>query len=106
MATSGANTAGGGTLRAGKHPLGPRRIADARAACVERLVLLSNAAAPSGDTSNAVTRYHIESEAAVRESGLDWTFLRPRTSCSADSCAAAMPAVSGYGSVRARSLLL
>ena len=42
-------------------------------------MLLSNAAAPSGDTSNAVTRYHIESEAAVRESGLDWTFLQPRT---------------------------
>jgi uncharacterized protein YbjT (DUF2867 family) len=56
-----------------------RTLADARAAGLERVVLLSNAAAPSGDTSNAVTRYHIESEAAVRESGLDWTFLQPRT---------------------------
>ena len=56
-----------------------RTLADARAAGVERIVLLSNAAAPSGDITNAVTRYHIESEAAVRESGLDWTFLQPRT---------------------------
>ena len=56
-----------------------RTLADARVAGVERVVLLSNAAAPSGDTTNAVTRYHIESEAAVRESGLDWTFLQPRT---------------------------
>jgi uncharacterized protein YbjT (DUF2867 family) len=54
-------------------------LADARGAGVERVVLLSNASAPSGDTSNAITRYHIESEAAVRESGLDWSFLQPRT---------------------------
>jgi uncharacterized protein YbjT (DUF2867 family) len=56
-----------------------RTLADARAGGVERVVLLSNSAAPSGDTGNAVARYHIESEAAVRESGLDWTFLQPRT---------------------------
>lgn len=83
-------------------------------------MLLSNAAAPSGDTSNAVTRYHIESEAAVRESGLDWTFLQPRTlmtntlqwargrrfaaaNVAADAVGAAALA---YGSARARSLLL
>jgi uncharacterized protein YbjT (DUF2867 family) len=54
-------------------------LADARAAGVQRAVLLSSAAAPSGDRSNAVARYHIESEAAVRASGLAWTFLQPRT---------------------------
>jgi uncharacterized protein YbjT (DUF2867 family) len=56
-----------------------RTLANARAAGVERVVLLSSSAAPSGDMSNAVARYHIESEAAVRDSGLDWTFLQPRT---------------------------
>ena len=28
---------------------------------------------------NAVARYHILSEQAIRESGLDWTFLQPNT---------------------------
>ena len=36
-------------------------------------------AAPSGDTTNAVARYHIVSERAVRESGLGWTFLQPNS---------------------------
>jgi uncharacterized protein YbjT (DUF2867 family) len=54
-------------------------LADARAAGVQRAVLLSSSAAPSGDRSNAVARYHIESEEAVRASGLAWTFLQPRT---------------------------
>jgi uncharacterized protein YbjT (DUF2867 family) len=50
-----------------------------RRAGVERAVLLSSSAAPSGETSNAVARYHILSEEAVRESGLGWTFLRPNS---------------------------
>jgi uncharacterized protein YbjT (DUF2867 family) len=50
-----------------------------RRAGVERVVLLSSSAAPSGDTSNAVARYHILSERAVRESGLGWTFLQPNS---------------------------
>jgi uncharacterized protein YbjT (DUF2867 family) len=54
-------------------------LADARAAGVRRAVLLSSSAAPGGDRSNAVARYHIESEEAVRASGLTWTFLQPRT---------------------------
>jgi uncharacterized protein YbjT (DUF2867 family) len=33
--------------------------------------------AGSGDMSNAITRYMAESEQAVRDSGLDWTILRP-----------------------------
>jgi uncharacterized protein YbjT (DUF2867 family) len=50
-----------------------------RSAGVERVVLLSSSSVPSGDVTNAVARYHIESEAAVRESGLAWTFLQPNT---------------------------
>jgi uncharacterized protein YbjT (DUF2867 family) len=52
-------------------------LADMRAAGVERVVLLSSSAAPSEDLTNAVARYHILSERAVRDSGLRWTFLRP-----------------------------
>lgn len=46
---------------------------------VERAVLLSSGAAPSGDTTNAVARYHIASERAVRDAGLAWTFLQPNS---------------------------
>jgi uncharacterized protein YbjT (DUF2867 family) len=46
---------------------------------VERVVLLSSSAAPTGNLENAVARYHILSERAVRESGLHWTFLRPNS---------------------------
>src|SRR3954462_4251190 len=48
-----------------------------RRAGVERVTLQSSSAVPSGDTANAVARYHIESEAAIRDSGLEWTFLQP-----------------------------
>ena len=44
-----------------------------------RVVLLSSSAAPSGDTANAVARYHIESERAVAASGLPYTFLQPNS---------------------------
>jgi uncharacterized protein YbjT (DUF2867 family) len=44
---------------------------------VRRVALLSSSAAPSGRTDNAVAKYHIESEALVRASGLEWTALRP-----------------------------
>ncbi|MFI6010851.1 NAD(P)H-binding protein [Streptomyces sp. NPDC051243] len=57
---------------------GQRQIlADARAAGVERVVMLSGKSAGTGDTGNAVAGYLIDAEAAVRESGLAWTFLRP-----------------------------
>ncbi|MFC0037544.1 NAD(P)H-binding protein [Actinomadura rayongensis] len=52
-------------------------LADARAAGVERVVLLSGGSAASGDRTNAITRYMAESEDAVRASGLPWTFVRP-----------------------------
>jgi uncharacterized protein YbjT (DUF2867 family) len=54
-------------------------LANMRRAGVERVVLLSSSAAPGGDETNAVTRYHILSERAVRQSGLGWTFLQPNT---------------------------
>jgi uncharacterized protein YbjT (DUF2867 family) len=55
----------------------PQFLAEGRRAGVEHVVLQSSSAVPGGDMSNAVARYHILSEAAVRESGLAWTFLQP-----------------------------
>ncbi|MEQ4722025.1 NAD(P)H-binding protein [Nonomuraea sp. B19D2] len=55
----------------------PGLLAQLRQAGVERVVLLSSLATVSTDTRNAVSQYMIRSETAVRESGLDWTFLRP-----------------------------
>jgi uncharacterized protein YbjT (DUF2867 family) len=55
----------------------PETLAEIRRAGAERVVLLSGGSAGSGDLGNAVSRYMIESETAVRESGLPWTFLRP-----------------------------
>lgn len=55
----------------------PELLREMKSAGVERVVLQSSSAAPGGDTSNAVARYHIESEAAIRASGLAWTFLQP-----------------------------
>ena len=52
-------------------------LAEIRRAKVERVVLLSSSSAPGSDMNNAVARYHILSEAAVRESGVPWTILRP-----------------------------
>jgi uncharacterized protein YbjT (DUF2867 family) len=57
----------------------PGTLAEMRRAGVERVVLLSSSAVPVGDVGNAVARYHILSEAAVRDSGLPWTFLRPNS---------------------------
>jgi uncharacterized protein YbjT (DUF2867 family) len=54
-------------------------LAEARSAGVERVVLQSSSAVPTGDLGNAVARYHILSERAVRESGLAWTFLQPNS---------------------------
>jgi uncharacterized protein YbjT (DUF2867 family) len=54
-------------------------LANMRQAGVRRVVLLSSSAAPGGDLTNAVARYHILSERAVRESGMGWTFLQPNS---------------------------
>jgi uncharacterized protein YbjT (DUF2867 family) len=55
----------------------PAILREARAAGVDRVVLLSGGSAGSGDMSNAITAYMVRSESAVRESGLEWTILRP-----------------------------
>jgi uncharacterized protein YbjT (DUF2867 family) len=52
-------------------------LADMRAAGVGRVVLLSSGAVAGGDLDNEVVRFNVVSEAAVRDSGLDWTVLRP-----------------------------
>jgi uncharacterized protein YbjT (DUF2867 family) len=46
---------------------------------VERVVLLSSSAAPTGKLDNAIAAYHIRSEQAIRESGLLWTLLQPNS---------------------------
>jgi uncharacterized protein YbjT (DUF2867 family) len=56
----------------------PGLLARARDAGVERVVLLSGGSAAHEDLANAVSRYMTLSERAVRDSGLPWTFLRPR----------------------------
>jgi uncharacterized protein YbjT (DUF2867 family) len=52
-------------------------LADMRAAGAGRVVLLSTGAVIGGDLDNGVVRFNVVSEAAVRDSGLDWTVLRP-----------------------------
>ena len=51
-------------------------LAAARQAGVRHVALLSGSSAASGDMSNAISRYMIESETAVRQSGLAWTMIR------------------------------
>jgi uncharacterized protein YbjT (DUF2867 family) len=65
-------------LLSGYHGLA-ETLANLSRARVQRVVLLSSSAAPDGDLTNAVARYHILSERAVRESGLAWTFLQPNS---------------------------
>jgi uncharacterized protein YbjT (DUF2867 family) len=47
------------------------------AANVERVVLLSSGAVAGGDVANAVVRYNVVSEAALYDSGVAGTILRP-----------------------------
>jgi uncharacterized protein YbjT (DUF2867 family) len=49
----------------------------AKRAGVERAVLLSGSSADGGDRANAVSRYMMDSEDAVKASGLAHTILRP-----------------------------
>jgi uncharacterized protein YbjT (DUF2867 family) len=54
-------------------------LAEIRRAGAQHVVLQSSSSVPGGDMGNAVARYHILSEAAVRESGVAWTFLQPNS---------------------------
>lgn len=57
----------------------PEIFTEARAAGVRHVVLMSGSSAETGDRANAVARYMIDTEEALRASGLAWTVLRPRT---------------------------
>jgi uncharacterized protein YbjT (DUF2867 family) len=65
-------------LLAGYDGLG-ELLAAMRDAGVERVTLQSSSSVPQGDMTNAVARYHILSEQAVRDSGLAWTFIQPNS---------------------------
>jgi uncharacterized protein YbjT (DUF2867 family) len=54
-------------------------LAALRDAGAERVTLQSSSSVPAGDMANAVARYHILSEQAVRDSGLAWTFIQPNS---------------------------
>jgi len=49
----------------------------ARESGIERVVLLSGSSAENGDRANAVSRYMMDSEDALKASGLEYTILRP-----------------------------
>jgi uncharacterized protein YbjT (DUF2867 family) len=51
-----------------------RRMRDAG---VEHVVVLTSRCVVGGKPDNAITRMWLDAEAAVRESGVAWTFLRP-----------------------------
>jgi uncharacterized protein YbjT (DUF2867 family) len=55
----------------------PELLRRAHRAGVARVVLLSGSAAGARDTDNSLSRYLLASEAAVRDSQLGWTVLRP-----------------------------
>jgi uncharacterized protein YbjT (DUF2867 family) len=55
----------------------PGLLAEVRRAGVERVVLLSGSSVDARRTDNPISRYMIRSEAAVHESGVPWTVLRP-----------------------------
>jgi uncharacterized protein YbjT (DUF2867 family) len=56
----------------------PDIFTEAAKAGVRRVVLLSGGSAETGDRTNAVARYMIDTEEALRASGLAWTMVRPR----------------------------
>jgi uncharacterized protein YbjT (DUF2867 family) len=56
----------------------PDIFTEAREAGVRRVVLMSGGSAETGDRANAVARYMIDTEEALRSSGLAWTIVRPR----------------------------
>jgi uncharacterized protein YbjT (DUF2867 family) len=57
----------------------PGLLATLRDAGVQRVTLQSSSGVPSGDMTNAVARYHILSEQAIRDSGVAWTFIQPNS---------------------------
>jgi uncharacterized protein YbjT (DUF2867 family) len=56
----------------------PEIFTEAHEAGVRRVVLMSGGSAETGDRTNAVARYMIDTEDALRASSLAWTMIRPR----------------------------
>jgi uncharacterized protein YbjT (DUF2867 family) len=52
-------------------------LAAAAKAGVRRIVLLSGGGAGATDTDNAISRFQLQSEQYVRDSGIAWTIMRP-----------------------------
>jgi uncharacterized protein YbjT (DUF2867 family) len=52
-------------------------LAEAAKAGVRQIVLLSGGGAGATDTDNAISRFQLQSEQYVRDSGIAWTILRP-----------------------------
>jgi uncharacterized protein YbjT (DUF2867 family) len=52
-------------------------LAELRRAGARKVVLLSSRSADGGETTNAISRYMMLSEEAVRASGIAWAILRP-----------------------------
>lgn len=65
-----------GLFLLGGFPDMPGVLAQARAAGVRHVVLLSSRSVMGGDPGNAVVAMHLDGEAALRGSGLAWTVLR------------------------------
>jgi uncharacterized protein YbjT (DUF2867 family) len=61
----------------GGHRDMPGLLAQMRQAGVEHVVLLSSRSVVNGDPSNAIVRMWMDSEEAVRASGVAWTYVRP-----------------------------
>jgi uncharacterized protein YbjT (DUF2867 family) len=59
------------------YPDAPGLLARMADAGVRRVVLLSTGAVEGGNLDNYVVRFNVVSEAAVRDSALTWTVLRP-----------------------------
>jgi uncharacterized protein YbjT (DUF2867 family) len=59
------------------YPDPPELLARMAGAGVRRVVLLSTGAVAGGNLDNYVVRFNVVSEAAVRDSALSWTVLRP-----------------------------
>jgi uncharacterized protein YbjT (DUF2867 family) len=55
----------------------PELLRRIKRAGVERVVLLTSRCVIGGKSDNAITRMWLDSEAAVRDSGVAWTVLRP-----------------------------
>ncbi|MFI9155901.1 NAD(P)H-binding protein [Streptomyces sp. NPDC053367] len=81
----------------GEHDV--RFLDAARAAGVEQVVKLSAAAVTDPDADDLITAWQRRSEALLRDSGLEWTLLRPRSFMS--NCLSWAPSVRSEQVVRA-----